>query len=124
MRTEVSDRGIKDKEGTVYDTASGMQKLKEENAPLRACIAGVITSVPEDFYDGLIMRYFTKEIMRETEIMEPIMALSLGLRCGLMEQRLWQMGLSGKIELIKDGEESKHRVWKKCCVASHATSKA
>ena len=105
-------------------TASLWEELKEENAPLRACIAGVITSVPEDFYDGLIMRYFTKEIMRETEIMEPVMALSLGLRCGLMEQRLWQMGLSGKIELIKDGEECKHRVWKKCCVASHATSKA
>ena len=37
-------------------------------------------------------------------------ALSVGLHCGLMEQRLWQMGLSGKIELIKDGEECKHRV--------------
>lgn len=89
------------------------EKLVEENAPLRAVVAGKLISVPEDFYDSLILSYFTEETIKENVWSSYIMSLGLGISSGFVEQRIWAMGKIGVIELLQDGESMNKRIWKK-----------
>lgn len=89
------------------------QDLIEENAPLRAVVAGKLISVPEDFYDGLILSYFSEETMKENVWISCFMSLCLGVSSGFVEQRIWAMGEAGVIELLQDSERMSERVWKK-----------
>lgn len=89
------------------------EDLVEENAPLRAVVAGKLISVPEDFYDSLVISYFKEETIKENVWISYIMSLCLGIDCGYVEQRIWAMGEKGVIELLHDGENINERVWKR-----------
>lgn len=93
--------------------ASLWQRLVEENAPLRAVVSNVLISVPADFYDGIIMSCFTGDTIRENEWVSEIMNLYLGVSSGFVEQRIWEMGQSGIISLLQDGERMNERIWKR-----------
>ncbi|MBQ9142179.1 MAG: DUF1835 domain-containing protein [Lachnospiraceae bacterium] len=89
------------------------QELVEENAPLRAVISNVLTSVPADFYDGIIMSRFTGTTIHENEWVSDIMSMYLGISSGFVEQRIWEMGKNGVISLVQDGERMNERIWEK-----------
>ena len=93
--------------------ASLWQTLVEENAPLRAVISNVLVSVPADFYDGIIMSRFVGTTIRENEWVCEIMGMYLGLDSGFVEQRIWEMGKSGIISQVQDGERMNERIWEK-----------
>lgn len=93
--------------------ASLWRTLMEENAPLRAVIADKLVSVPEDFYDGIIMRCFNGATIRENEWVSEIMSMYLGISSGYVEQRIWEMGKNGVISLMHDGERMNERIWKR-----------
>lgn len=93
--------------------ASLWQTLVEENAPLRAVVSNVLMSVPADFYDGIIMSCFTGDTIRENEWVSEIMSLYLGISSGFAEQRIWEMGKSGVISLVQDGERMNERIWER-----------
>lgn len=93
--------------------ASLWQTLVEENAPLRAVVSNVLMSVPADFYDGIIMSCFTRDTIRENEWVSEIMSLYLGISSGFVEQRIWEMGKSGVISLVQDGERMNERIWER-----------
>lgn len=93
--------------------ASLWQELVEENAPLRAVISNVLTSVPADFYDGIIMSRFTGTTIHENEWVSEIMSMYLGISSGFVEQRIWEMGKNGVISLVQDGERMNERIWKR-----------
>ncbi len=93
--------------------ASLWQTLVEENAPLRAVVSNVLISVPTDFYDGIIMSCFTGDTIHENEWISDIMSLYLGISSGFVEQRIWEMGKSGVISLVQDGERMTERIWER-----------
>lgn len=93
--------------------ASLWQELVEENAPLRAVISKVLTSVPADFYDGIIMSRFTGTTIHENEWVSEIMSMYLGISSGFVEQRIWEMSKNGVIALVQDGERMNERIWKR-----------
>lgn len=93
--------------------ASLWQTLVEENAPLRAVVSNVLMSVPADFYDGIIMSCFAGDTIRENEWVSEIMSLYLGISSGFAEQRIWEIGKSGVISLVQDGERMNERIWER-----------
>ncbi len=93
--------------------ASLWRELVDENAPLRAVISNRLVSVPADFYDSIIMNCFDGYTIRENEWVSEIMSMFLGLDCGFVEHRIWEMGKAGAITLIKDGENMKDRIWER-----------
>lgn len=93
--------------------ASLWRGLVEENAPLRVVISNRLVSVPADFYDSIILNCFDGNTIRENEWVSEIMGMFLGLDCGFVEQRIWEMGKAGVISLIKDGENMKDRIWER-----------
>ena len=106
----VKNKMLLTKEMVTY-YSSLWQSLKQENTPLRVVVSDILISVPEDFYDNLIMNGFTEKRMTEAQIVSKIMCLNLGISSGFVEQRIWDMGQSGKIKLIQDGEQSHMRIW-------------
>lgn len=93
--------------------ASLWRTLVEENAPLRAVISDRLVSVPEDFYDAIILGRFVGSVIKENEWVSEIMSLYLGISSGFVEQRIWEMGKVGLITLVQDGESMSDRIWKK-----------
>jgi len=93
--------------------ASLWQELVDENAPLRAVVSNVLVSVPADFYDVIIMSRFAGTTIRENEWVCEIMGMYLGIDSGFIEQRIWEIGKSGIISLVQDGERMNERIWEK-----------
>lgn len=93
--------------------ASLWRTLVEENAPLRAVISNKIVSVPADFYDAIILGCFEGNVIKENEWVSDIMSMYLGILSGFVEQRIWEMGKSGLITLLQDGESMCDRIWEK-----------
>lgn len=93
--------------------ASLWKELVDENAPLRAVVSNVLVSVPADFYDAIIMSRFAGTTIRENEWVCEIMGMYLGIDSGFVEQRIWEIGKSGIISLVQDGERMNERIWEK-----------
>lgn len=85
--------------------------LTKENAPLRACINGVLTSVSDAFYDDLIISYQRGEQLTVSELIGRFMGESnLGISHNLVVWIVEEMIKSGKLEVVKDDEIAKKRV--------------
>lgn len=83
-------------------------RLVKENAPLRACINGVLTSVGETFYDDIIISYLRGEQLTESELIGRFMGESnLGLNHNLVVWRVEEMIESGRIEVVSGSETEK-----------------
>lgn len=88
-------------------------KLVKENAPLRAVISNSIQSVPEDFYDGIILNAFKENKMIESELSYIIRRLEIGIGDSFVSRRMWEMEKRGLIRLIEDNARANKRIWEK-----------
>ena len=96
--------------------AEHWQKLTDENAPLRAVISGVPTSVDEDFYDRFLEHNLPKEPLKESELIgNTLGAYNLGISCCWLEHRVQSMIDEGKIRVVKDSDvEAIKRIIQRC----------
>lgn len=86
--------------------AEHWDELVEENAPLRAVISGVPTSVDEDFYDRFLDRNLPDEPIKEAVLIGNTMsAYTLGIYSSWLEIRIQKMIDCGKIKVVTDSDE-------------------
>lgn len=90
------------------------EKLVEENAPLRAVISGVPTSVGEDFYDYLILRELAGKPIEQNELIFRIMSEThFGVYGFWYKYRIRELIKNGLIEVVEDSDEEKNRILKR-----------
>lgn len=88
--------------------ANRWKELQEENAPLRAVLNGVLTGVPEDFYDSFIRRTLVRmerEFNESRLIGEVIGRCQLGIGNGLIHRRIQAMVDAGELEALSQAAE-------------------
>lgn len=86
--------------------AEHWKKLVEENAPVRAVISGVPTSVDIDFYDRFIEHNLPDEPLKEAMLIGNTMdAYHLGVYSSWLEYRVQCMIDEGKIKVVEDSDE-------------------
>lgn len=108
----VENQRLLSKDELIY-ISSLWDELVEENMPLRAVISNRLVSVPAEFYDSLILGCFIGNVTKENIWVSEVMSLTLGIACGFVEQRIWEMGKQGIITLVQDGENMSDRIWRK-----------
>lgn len=100
--------------GEIGVYAQRWDMLVHENAPLRAVISGVPTSVNEDFYDIFLKRYMPNEPFRQSELIGTTMReTDLGVRSSWYEYRVQKMIDDGIITVVKNSKEKMRRILKK-----------
>lgn len=87
--------------------AAHWNRLREENAPLRAILNGRLVSVPESFYDTFLLREIEKEeTFLESRLIGKILTeYRLAIPDGLLHARIDSMLGEGSLELIKEHPE-------------------
>lgn len=91
------------------------QTLQRENAPLRVCLNGILSSVPEDFYDGFLRR----EIRREAEEFDEARVLGRtlgalpGVGDGILAGRIQAMVDGGVLEEVSPAPADGARYWRR-----------
>lgn len=81
--------------------------LKTENAPLRAVVNGRLISVPEEFYDPIIMKSIPDSEFLLAQLIGTILAkYPLGVGDGWYALRINQMIAQGRLEIIGDTDPS------------------
>ena len=94
-------RKIPDMEKCVRSTV--WQELKEENAPLRALVNSKLISVPEDFYDTIIMKNIPDgEFVMAWLIGTILGKYPLGVSDGWYALRIKKMIADGVLEIVAD----------------------
>jgi hypothetical protein len=82
--------------------------LKAENAPLRAVVNGKLISVPEDFYDHLIIKHIPEgEFVMARLIGTVLGKYSLGVSDGWYALRVKKMIADRKLEIVR-AEKADH----------------
>ncbi len=93
------------------------EKLKKENAPLRAVINGKLVSVPEEFYDPWILRCIpADEPVREAEVFRQFYENIGSVASGWLVHRIDEMIRMGRVAVT---EEHEH-VWMQMIRLSNA----
>lgn len=99
----------------VCQYASEWARLVDENSPLRAVVNGSLISVPEDFYDFLIFKELPDEPTREVRVVGHVLGnYMIGVWPEWINKRIRHGILEGTIELVRDGNNMKHRIIRKC----------
>jgi hypothetical protein len=81
--------------------------LKAENAPLRALVNGKLISVPEDFYDNIIIRNIPDQEFVMARLIGNILGkYPLGVGDGWYALRIKKMIAENKLEIIADKDAS------------------
>ena len=97
--------------GEIGVYAERWDMLVAENAPLRAVISGVPTSVDEDFYDIFLKRYIPKEPFKQSEwIGNTIGETELGVYSSWYQYRAQKMIDDGIVTVVKDSKEKMKRI--------------
>jgi hypothetical protein len=87
--------------------ASLWTELKNENAPLRALVNGHLISVPEDFYDHLILKSMPEgEFVMARLIGSILCKYPLGISDGWYALRIKKMIAQNKLAIIADKDPS------------------
>ena len=85
--------------------AMDWQKLKRQNAPLRAVVNGKLMSVPEDFYDHLIRAHIPPGEFKLAKLIGTIMNENrIGVSDWWYAQRIKKMVEAKELEIISDNE--------------------
>ena len=96
------------------------QRLKQENASLRAVVNRQLVSVPDTFYDPFILRELEaqeNEFLEAKLIGKVLGKYSLGIGDGLIAMRIEQFMKEGKLKAVtqaKPEDPSYHRWLRKC----------
>ena len=81
--------------------------LKAENAPLRALVNGKLISVPEDFYDHIIIKNIPNREFVMAQLIGTILGkYSLGVGDGWYALRIKKMIAENKLEIVGDKDAS------------------
>ncbi|MDQ7096481.1 DUF3658 domain-containing protein [Desulfosporosinus sp. PR] len=81
--------------------------LKQENAPLRAIVNGKLISVPEDFYDHLIIKNIPDREFVMAQLMGTILGrYSLGVGDGWYALRIQKMIAENKLVIVGDKDKT------------------
>lgn len=81
--------------------------LKAENAPLRAMVNGKLISVPEDFYDYIIIKNIPDGEFVMAQLIGTILGrYPLGISDGWYDLRIRKMISENKLEIISDKDSS------------------
>ena len=82
------------------------RQLQRENAPLRAFVNGRLVSVPEDFYDGLILQSLSREPITVGALIGRVLVDSLdGVGDWLIARRIRSFLKTGQAELTGQNSE-------------------
>jgi hypothetical protein len=82
-------------------------ELKAENAPLRALVNGKLISVPEDFYDHILIRSIPDgEFVMARLIGTVLGKYDLGVGDGWYALRIKKMIAENKLEIVSDADAS------------------
>ncbi|MCM1220026.1 MAG: DUF1835 domain-containing protein [Lachnospiraceae bacterium] len=91
--------------------ASFWDSLAEENSPLRAMVNGRLTSVPEDFYDFLILKELPAEPVMQARLIGRILGrYPLSVGDWWYARRIEHFIREGKIRVHEDAQDSYHRI--------------
>ncbi|MGI6005612.1 MAG: DUF3658 domain-containing protein [Christensenellales bacterium] len=83
------------------------QSLKDENAPLRAVVNGRLISVPEDFYDHILLKNIPDgEFVMARLIGEILGKYPLGIGDGWYALRIKKMISENRLEMVADMDPS------------------
>ena len=94
--------------------ASVWDKLKAENSQLRALINGKLTSVPEDFYDGLMRNEIPTGAFMMSHMIEKIMMdHPLGIGDWWIATRIQKMIENGELNIAQNDKDKYRQVLKK-----------
>ena len=90
--------------------ADAWEKLRQENAPLRAVVSGRVISVPEDFYDHLLYKAVDKLHAEKGEftagrLVAAVYHYQLGIPDSWQICRIKKMIEDGKLEVVKEDPE-------------------
>jgi hypothetical protein len=81
--------------------------LRDENAPLRALVNGRLISVPEDFYDHIIIKNIPDQEFVMAKLIGTILGkYPLGVGDGWYALRIKKMIADGKLEVVGDKDAS------------------
>lgn len=82
-------------------------ELKAENAPLRALVNGKLISVPEDFYDHIIIKNIPDQEFVMARLIGTILGkYPLGVGDGWYALRIKKMIAENKLEIVADNDSS------------------
>lgn len=83
------------------------EELKEENAPLRALVNGKLISVPEDFYDHLIIKNIPDGEFSKLELIGEVLGkYGLGVGDSWFDFRIDKLIEENKLEVLSRGKRS------------------
>jgi hypothetical protein len=82
--------------------------LKAENAPLRALVNGKLISVPEDFYDHIIIRNIPDDEFVMARLIGTVLGTyALGVGDGWYASRIEKMIADNKLEIVEHKDKSR-----------------
>lgn len=91
--------------------AADWERLKTENAPLRAVVNGAVISVPASFYDFLIFRYLGDEPIQEAILIGKILGENhLGIGDWYYSMRIDKMIAENRIIIIENSPRKYDRI--------------
>ena len=85
------------------------KSLLLENAPLRAIVNGQLISVPEDFYDHIIINNMPDGEFKMYELIGRAISKQLGINDSWYAFRIRKMIAENKLEIIKDDKSCPYR---------------
>ena len=86
-------------------------ELKEDNSPLRAVVNGMVTGVPQDFYDFLIWKRITEKPEKEARLIGDILGkYPVNIGDWWYAKRINDFIAQGKIRVVQDSENKYARM--------------
>ena len=91
------------------------ENLQRENAPLRACLNGRLTSVPADFYDCFLRREIARqpEEFDEAQVLGRVLGQLPGVGDGFLAGRIEAMAQTGELEFLTEPPADGARYWRR-----------
>jgi hypothetical protein len=86
------------------------EKLKKENAPLRAYVDDRIISVNEDFYDFILRRHIPDGEFKALRLIGDSYEEGIHIASYWLERRVEYMIESGDLEIVKDSKDKRKRI--------------
>lgn len=97
------------------------QQIQRENAPLRVCLNGNLTSVPADFYDCFLYQEIARQPSEfdEARMLGKVLGRLPGVGGGFLAGRIEAMVQAGKLEFLTDPPADGARFWRRMRKTQH-----
>lgn len=91
------------------------ENLQRENAPLRSCLNGRLTSVPADFYDCFLRQEIARQedTFDEAWVLGKVLGRLPGVGGGFLAGRIEAMVQAGALEFLTEPPADGARYWRK-----------